>query len=514
MHLFKVGKPLFATTFCLSLLLLTACSSSGGGGGNTPTVPADAATISVDNATGLANTAVAMMAVIETTLDPSAPVSAPSAVFSGKLHLNNQDTSSVTTGLTETDACIDGGTVSDDYQISGNTANGTMSLSNCNIGNYLIANGNIAYSVNWNDNTGDFHVSGNASINYSGAASFSLVMKFDISSNEVTGGYSSDIDYSVSGYPGGGFLANTTENFIGNDNDGSVSSGQMIVEGAGNTRLRISVTSANNVSVEIDNGNGVFSGHTSLTLSDLGANIVINGGQLIPSLPVDAAVITAANASDIASSVVSTLDATSTIVGIEQASLPSMQELIQLVTQQVFAHKPAQSIVSGITQVTACSGGGTITNYFSDSGNAESGTVVFTDCITAGMTINGSFNYQSIWNANTGAYSDSGNGIISYAFTGNSFELVLNFSKTGNDISGEYSTNLSYSVSGIPGGGFIVTTTSNLQGVGADITAGQLFVLGAQNTRLRITLTNTNLATVELDNGSGSFVVIDTGLAL
>ena len=40
----------------------------------------------------------------------------------------------------------------------------------------------------------------------------------------------------------------------------------------------------------------------------------------------------------------------------------------------------------------------------------------------------------------------------------------------------------------------------------AEITSGRLIIHGSDNTRIRITVTGINTASVELDDGSGTFV--------
>jgi hypothetical protein len=62
----------------------------------------------------------------------------------------------------------------------------------------------------------------------------------------------------LSGIPAGGFLVKTTQPLVGNAFALTVDSGQLIVEGANNTRLRITVTATNTADVDLDNGSGIF----------------------------------------------------------------------------------------------------------------------------------------------------------------------------------------------------------------------------------------------------------------
>ena len=83
--------------------------------------------------------------------------------------------------------------------------------------------------------------------------------------------------------------------------------------------------------------------------------------------------------------------------------------------------------------------------------------------------------------------------------------IVMNLLESGNDSTGAISSNVSYSLSGIPDSGFLVTTSQAWAGNTfiTGISSGQLIVHGSDNTQLRIKLTGINTATVELDEGSG-----------
>ena len=78
------------------------------------------------------------------------------------------------------------------------------------------------------------------------------------SGNYGTGDFNGSINFSLSGIPDGGFLVETTQPWTGNALSLQVTSGQLIVYGSDNTRLRITVTDINTADVELDNGSGSF----------------------------------------------------------------------------------------------------------------------------------------------------------------------------------------------------------------------------------------------------------------
>jgi hypothetical protein len=88
----------------------------------------------------------------------------------------------------------------------------------------------------------------------------------------------------------------------------------------------------------------------------------------------------------------------------------------------------------------------------------------------------------------------------------------MNLSESGNNGTGAFTSTISFSLSGIPDGGFLVTTAQTWTGnaFSFQVNSGQLIVYGSDDTRLRITVTGINTADVELDNGSGTFVIDST----
>jgi hypothetical protein len=62
----------------------------------------------------------------------------------------------------------------------------------------------------------------------------------------------------LSGISDGGFLVTTAQPWTGNAFSFQVNSGQLIVYGSDDARLRIAVTGINTADIDLDNGSGTF----------------------------------------------------------------------------------------------------------------------------------------------------------------------------------------------------------------------------------------------------------------
>ena len=234
-----------------------------------------------------------------------------------------------------------------------------------------------------------------------------------------------------------------------------------------------------------------------------------------PTLPANAAKFDNTNAGTIAGASVGFLGTLDTVTQMKSAEPPSMAEVIKRVTHQVIKESRGTKSVAARTEdigAGLCVSGTAIAN-FEESGNSESGTVTFTNCdIGGGILVNGSFIYDASLDSTTLDYSFHMGGTISFDFGTDVITIVTNSTESGNTGTGDFTSTASFSLSGISGGGFLVTTTQPWTGnaLSLQINSGQLIVYGRDNTRLRITVTGVNTADVELDNGSGTFVFDST----
>lgn len=259
-----------------------------------------------------------------------------------------------------------------------------------------------------------------------------------------------------------------------------------------------------------DDGNNNDSNNSGLTVP-AGA-ITVTAGN---------AVTTGSDAADVAVSApasVSNINFTGGVTLTEPPSLVSTTELLQALRKQLSSSKNATiglAIVSGVEVSESCDFGGTITGNVDETATRTNGTLKFNGCklFSANETgLNGSLNIDFQEQANAD-YSAKITGSFSFGIAGypNMSYQGLDFSATGNDVTGDYSIQVDVTVSGIPGGGFLFQTTRNFNGNDNSIpdcpTAGQFLVTGAAGTQLRATSAGTDV-TVEFNDGSGTFVEV------
>jgi hypothetical protein len=227
------------------------------------------------------------------------------------------------------------------------------------------------------------------------------------------------------------------------------------------------------------------------------------GGSVNPTLPSNAVVITADNATAISESAVSTFESFSSIISADAGSQTTMSIPTAIIKGLAFnKNKRTSNIVTGVTETYPCETG-SITDNYTSTDTSDTGTLSFNNCAQFGMTFTGSFSYSYSWNNTTLAYTGNGSGTITLTVESTSFTIALNIAETGNDSTGDFSLTLSYSVSG-GGFGYLVTTQTALTGDDFGINGGSLIVQGASNTRLRIDFIDCTTS-VYLDTGTGTF---------
>lgn len=229
-----------------------------------------------------------------------------------------------------------------------------------------------------------------------------------------------------------------------------------------------------------------------------------------PTLPAGALKLDATNANDIANTAVGFVGTLDTLAELKAEESPALPMAARLVTDRIMRSlRTSPSLAARTEEISAglCVTGKAFAT-FDESGSSESGSVTFTACdIGSGIVINGTFSYDASMNATTLEYSFHVGGSLSMVVSSESINIVMNMLESGNDGTGAISSNVSFSLSGIPGGGFLVTTAQAWVGnvFSAEITGGQLIIHGSDNTRVRIRVTGPNAADVDLDNGSGTF---------
>jgi len=240
------------------------------------------------------------------------------------------------------------------------------------------------------------------------------------------------------------------------------------------------------------------------------------GGMPTPTLPASAVTIDTTNADSIAALALGFTDTFFMLAGLKTEAPPSIPNVIKIIIDEVIKReRVSPSVAIGVTEdIPGLCLSGTATATFTETGNdtsgTESGTVSFSSCeFPGGVLLNGSVNYNADWNA-TFNYDISLGGTLTFDIGTDAITIVMSLSETGNDDTGAFSATISYSVSGAPDGDFLVTTPEAWVGNIIDgVDSGVLMIQGANDTRLRITVSSPNVGTIALDNGDGNFIEID-----
>ena len=232
-----------------------------------------------------------------------------------------------------------------------------------------------------------------------------------------------------------------------------------------------------------------------------------------PELPKDAMKFKDGNAADSAETIMGFSATFSQLPVFKTEAEPSLAQIVDSALDKVINWDRKSSGVAARTEDISgdlCTSGGTATVKSSESGSSSSGDIEFDKCnIGGGIKLNGNFAFDANWNDASGDYDFHTGGKLSIKVGSDSVTVEMNLKESGNLDSGKFSSTSSFSMSGVPGAAFLVETDKALKGnyKTMELTSGRLIAYGAANTRLRITVTGTNSAKVEVDDGSGSFVV-------
>ncbi len=234
-----------------------------------------------------------------------------------------------------------------------------------------------------------------------------------------------------------------------------------------------------------------------------------------PTLPADAARFDNTNANTIATAAVGFADTLDSVTQFKTEASPSVLQVIEFVTDRITERGRNSGLIAARTEdigAGLCVSGSATATY-TENGSSESGTVSFSECdVGSGIMVDGSFLFIVSWNDTTLDYSLQTGGTIDFDFGSDLVTIEMNLIESGNYGTGDFSGTISFSLSGIPGGGFLVQTAQPWTGnaLSLEVNSGQLIVYGSDNTRLRITVTGVNTADVDLDDGSGTFVFDST----
>jgi len=231
-----------------------------------------------------------------------------------------------------------------------------------------------------------------------------------------------------------------------------------------------------------------------------------------PALPADARTINEGNARDTAESALLFTEAIAS-VSAKTEGPSSIPQVIKLVSDQVtIRNRNLGSVVAGKTEDVSADFcvTGTATDTFTETSTGTSdsisGEIVFSNCDLGGLLLDGTFPYDASSNGATLDFDFQFGGTLTFSIGIDAITLVLNFTESGNDGTGEFTLIPSFSLDEMPDGGYLVTTVQPLTGnfnptVLLDM--GELNVEGADNTQLCMSVTAINTVTVEFDDGLG-----------
>lgn len=234
-----------------------------------------------------------------------------------------------------------------------------------------------------------------------------------------------------------------------------------------------------------------------------------------PTLPADAMKFDVTNANDTAVTAMGFSSTFSQLKAFKTEAEPSLSQIVDSALDKVINwNRNALPVAARTEDISAglCNSGKAITES-SESASSSSGDLKFTNCdIGSGILLNGNFAFDASWNDATLDYNYHTGGRLSITIGAETVTVEMNLKESGNQGTGNFSSNFSFSMSGVPGAGFLVETVQPLKGnyFTMEVTDGQLIAYGADSTRLRITVTAANAADVELDDGGGSFALHST----
>ena len=227
-----------------------------------------------------------------------------------------------------------------------------------------------------------------------------------------------------------------------------------------------------------------------------------------PTLPADAMKFDATNANDTALTIMGFSSTFSQGPVFKTDVAPTIPQIVDMALDEVIQWN--RNTLPAASRTTDISAGlcitGTATTNSSESGSSASGNMIFNNCdIGSGILLNGNFAFETSWNDTTLDYNFHTGGTLSITIPPETVTVTMNLIESGNIGTGAYSTDTSFSMSGVPGAGFLVETVQPLTGNynTLEVTGGQLIAYGSGGTRLRITVTTPNNADVELDDGGG-----------
>ena len=248
-----------------------------------------------------------------------------------------------------------------------------------------------------------------------------------------------------------------------------------------------------------------------------------------PTLPANAVAITTMNSTDVATSAITFAQLVSGIAGKSEAQ-PSYRGIIKQATDPIIERNRDSTAVAtreieDLSYLCFNAPAGTAIADYEESGNSIEGSIIYTNCeLLPAVFVSGNTSIIASFNFDTGDYNTQLGGTLTITSAPDTVTVVFNSTESGNDFSGAFSSNVSFSIEGIADETYLVTTAQTLTGnyynfPFPEITSGELIVtggidVGPANTRLSLRVVSTNTVDVFLDDGQGGGYVYHSTINL
>ena len=240
--------------------VLIACSSGGGGSDDDSSEPT---VFSDTNARSIAQEGIDSVVLLRTVADlgnkgksDKKPLDRAIETAIYRIFANTHKSGGTAVRTDETFNCSDGGTIDFSFDETSTSESGTTTFNDCNIGG-LVLEGEFTYSSTFNDTTGEYSDSAEGELSIiADGQTITIELDFSETGNDISGEFSTSVDLSIDGGDDLTFSIVTTQPIMGVGED--VTSGEVILSGGDNTRIKVTVTGTNTADVFLDDGSGSF----------------------------------------------------------------------------------------------------------------------------------------------------------------------------------------------------------------------------------------------------------------
>ncbi len=236
---------------------LSGCAGSGGDddkGKGGPGVPANAITITAANAEATVKSATATKDLVPTFGEPTPAVNLTlkgSLDLAKKIRQSSNSGPATATGVTLTENCPGGGTITGSFTESGNTDSGSITFNKC-VDEGFTLSGTLDFSETLDPSTTVYSVTASGNLSATGNGTTVNFNGFDFAENGNLNNMTYTItkftyafDVTTNGSSGGGFLVELTAPIVESTGDFCPESGAIKITGANSTTAEL-----------IYNGNG------------------------------------------------------------------------------------------------------------------------------------------------------------------------------------------------------------------------------------------------------------------